>query len=226
MDKGVVYYTCNTHIQEIEDACRAQLLKCDMPILSVSLNKQIDFGDIRITMFGERGAKTMHKQILEGIKNAPWDIVFMCENDVLYHPTHFEFVPPRKTVFYYNTNVWKVRYSDGHAVWTDDLQQLSGLCAYRELLDKFYSRRVDQIEKEGFNRHFEPGHKLGKWQSDNWVSQYPNIDIRHNGTLTKSKWSPDEFRNKQYAKGWAEASSVAGWGVTEGRLEELLREIS
>jgi hypothetical protein len=166
----------------------------------------------------------MHKQILAGLERITDDYVFFAENDVLYHRSHFDFMPPRDDTFYYNSNVWKVRYSDGHAVWTDDLHQTSGLCAAHSILLDFYRKRVKQIEREGFNRHYEPGSKqiVGVQRVESWTSEFPNIDIRHDKTITRSKWSPDEFRNKRYAKGWREASSIDGWGQTEGKIKEFL----
>lgn len=219
-EMGIVYYTCNTHRAEIETACREQLKKAGLPITSVSLNKKIDFGDTRIVMEGERGAVMMHRQILAGLEACKAKTVFLCESDVLYHPSHFDFWPKREDVFYYNTNVWRMRYPDGLAVWTDDLQQVSGLCASRELLIDFYRKRLAQIEAEGFNRHYEPGIKQtvyprmrgGKYGVENRQSEYPNVCIRHDANLTASKWKPEEFRDKRYAKGWREAYQVDGWG--------------
>jgi hypothetical protein len=152
---------------------------------------------------------------LAGLEMFKTDVVFLCESDVLYHPSHFSFVPPASDRFYYNTNVWKVRLDDGHCVWTDDLQQLSGVCGYREFMLDYFKKRVEQIEREGFDGHFEPNPR------ENWRSQIPNLDIRHNGTLTKSKWSPQEFRNQKYAKGWKEADEVEGWGSTVNLMEAV-----
>ena len=227
--KAIVYYTCNTHKAEIDEACRAQLAKCGLPVVSVSLNKDIEFGDTRLRMDGERGPLMMHRQILAGLQACDAETVFLCESDVLYHPSHFDFSPRRRDVFYYNTNVWKVRYPDGHAVWTDDLQQVSGVCASRELLLDFYSKRLAQIERDGFNGHYEPGVKQtiyphvrgGKFGVENWLSAQPNVCIRHDANLTRSKWRAEEFRNAQYARGWKEADEVPGWGkpleVIDGR---------
>ena len=128
----------------------------------------------------------------------------------MYHPSHFEFVPPKDNVFYYNTNVWKVR-EDGFAVRVDDCRQVSGLCAYKELLIEHYTKRLEIIEKDGFTRKmwFEPGthgrkEKVDNYKSETWESKEPNLDIRHDNNLTKSRWSPDEYRNKKYTKGWKE----------------------
>jgi hypothetical protein len=166
----------------------------------------------------------MHRQILAGLERSDADFVFLCENDVLYHPSHFEFTPPTHDIFFYNVNVWKVFFDNGRANWTDDLQQLSGLCADRYLLLEFYQRRIAEIESKGFDRHYEPQPKTG-CKADNWKSEWPNIDIRHDKTWTKTKRFVTQFRNKRYAKGWKEASFVEGWGYTEGRFLEFLKEI-
>jgi hypothetical protein len=173
--------------------------------------KPTQFGDWQIALPLERSPLTMHKQIVAGLERMTADYVFLCESDVLYHPSHFKFVPPSRDTFYYNTNVWKARYPDGHAVWTDNLQQVSGICADRLLLLDFFRRRVKRIERDGFNGHYEPNDRYG-CKTANWQSEYPNLDIRHPKTLTKSKWSPDEFKNQQYAAGWKETDEVPGWG--------------
>lgn len=217
--KQIIYYTCNTHLPAIDDKCRAQLLKSKLPIVAISLNKALDFGNIQLTTEGTRSPLMMHKQILMGLEAASADIVFLCESDVLYSPTHFDAIPKGNT-FLYNTNVWKLRWTDGLAVWTDDMQQVSGLAAAREPLLDFYRQRVAQIEKEGFNRHYEPGVKqtVGLDHVASWQSDEPNVCIRHDSNITQSKWSPDEFRNKRYAKGWQETYSIPYWGPTKDLL--------
>lgn len=225
--KGVLYYTDN----EIEDSPVAQKVRDQLKsavgskrIVSVSL-KPLDFGD-NITLNETRGYLTMAKQILTGLKELDTDIVFFAEHDVLYHPSHFDFVPSDKNNFYYNTNVWRVRYDDGFAIRTDDCRQLSGLCAYRDLLIKHFEKRVELLSKRvndpDFKKYvrqmgFEPGthgripELAGK--SDRWESKHPNIDIReHGGNLTPSRWSPDQYRNAKYAKGWKETYVIPSWG--------------
>lgn len=222
MSKCALYYTCNTHQEEIELACRKQLhLACgENDLVSVS-REPIAFGRWNVVIHRPRSPMTMHYQILAGLELIDADYVFLCESDVLYHPSHFDITPERDDRFYFNTNVWRLRYEDGLAVWTDDLQQVSGVCASRELLLEFYQKRVAQIEQEGFNRHFEPGPKTGPYKTKNWMSETCNIDIRHNKTLTRSKWSPREFRNKKYAKGWQVTGMLAGWGLTQDILRSI-----
>lgn len=209
MSKSILYYTDGRLDPPLMQKCQEQLLKAGLPIVSVS-RKRIAFGDKRIVLLGLKPSpSTMYKQILLGLQECDYRFVFLCEHDVLYHPSHFDFIPPRDNTFFYNTNVYKV-WQDGHIVWTDDLQQVSGLCANRLLLLEFYHRRLQDIERNGFDLHFEPGPRFG-YEAENWQSAVPNIDIRHDKNLTKSHRQASEFRNPKYAKGFRVCESVPGW---------------
>lgn len=216
-DAAALYYTCLTHPETIERACRAQLLRGveahNLELVTVSRGAPIDFGH-NVVVAGERGPLTMHRQILAGLERVQAAVTFLCESDVLYHPSHFAHAPRFPDTFEYNTNVWRVRWPDGHAVWTDDLQQVSGICAPTALLLDFYRARVAQIERDGFNRHYEPGPKqtVGSRLTANWQSSCPNLCLRHGHNLTASKWSPSAYRNPQYAAGWRETDTIPGWG--------------
>lgn len=208
MNKTIVYYTCNYHVPEIDELARKYLSKINLPIVSVSLNKPIDFGDIRIVMEGERGPLMMYKQIVKGLEAVKTKYAFLAESDVLYHPSHFDFIPKRDDVFYFNVNVWKQRWPDRYFVRTDNSQQTSGMSSATSLALDFFARRVKDVEEKGFDRHFEP-----RGPRENYESEVPLICIRHNHNLTHSKWSPSDYRNKEFAKGWREASSVPGWAI-------------
>ena len=210
MSKSIVYYAHDFLPEHIEEKCRAQLKKAGLPIISVSLNKKIDFGDIRLNVTGKASAEMMHYQIVCGLNYRIADTIFLCEHDVLYHPSHFDFTPPREDTFYFNTNVYK-QWQDGLIVWTDDLQQNSGLCGNRALLLDFFTMRLLQIQREGNNRHYEPQPRYG-CRVENWQSVYPNVDIRHGKNLTRSHRAASEFRNPKYAKGFRVVNSVPGWG--------------
>lgn len=244
--KGILFYTDNGLNLKIAKKVQKQLLGVGLPITSVSLKPMPHFGNnIHVPL--KRGYLTMAKQILTGLKAMKEDIVFFCEHDVLYHPSHFEFIPPRDDIVYYNTNVWRVRLEDGHGVRTDDCRQLSGLCAYRDLLIAHYEKRVfrledywtfldesetqypsiDDITRE-FNRYvramgFEPGthnraERVDNLPSERWESKVCNIDIRHDTNSTPSRWDPSQFRNSKFTEGWQEAIDIPGWG----RLENVL----
>lgn len=230
--KQILYYTDNQLNLRIAHAVQRQLKKANIPIISSSL-KPMTFGDKNIPHHGaERGYLTMARQILHGLQACTADIIYFAEHDVMYHPSHFAFIPPEKEKYYYNTNVWRVRQSDGHALWCDDLRQLSGLVAYRDTLVTHFKKRVVALESASetmslvdgaFDRFvrecgFEPGtHKrmpeLYDFPAESFQSQYPNIDIRHDNNLTPSRWSKEQFRNEKYTKGWKEkhVSEIDGW---------------
>jgi hypothetical protein len=233
--KGILYYTCNTHDLTLELAARNNLLKAQNGYeLGCVSRERTDFGDWNIVVQLERSPATMHEQILQGLERMKAEYVFLCESDVFYHPSHFDFIPPRKDVFYYNTNVWRVRYEDGHAVRTDDCKQVSGICCDRQFLLEHYRKRVERIRREGFSRKngYEPGTRKLPWGYDDnpcdvWQSPFPNVDIRHGGTLTGSHWSIDSFRNKKYAAGWAETDDeIPGWGKLSGGITEWLKQLA
>lgn len=230
---GVVYYTDSQLREPIATACRNQLQQSlnGHPLVSVSL-ASLDFGN-NITLSIERGYLAMFQQILAGLSELQSDIVFLCEHDVLYHPSHFDFIPERTDTFYYNQNSWRINIDTGHALF-HYCNQVSGLCADRQLLIDHYRRRIERVEREGFSRRmgFEPGTRGTRhggvddhsWQK--WMSAFPNLDIRHGKNLTPSRWKKSEFRNQKYTAGWTEADEVPGWGqTTGGKLDELLNRL-
>lgn len=241
MRKGVVYYTDNRLDPDIQAACWNQLVsvanQSGIQVVNVSIQPMNTGNNVVLPL--ERGYLTMSKQILVGLEVLDADIVYFCEHDILYHPSHFNFVPRDRNRVYYNTNVWKVRYPDGHAIHYD-CQQLSGLCARRDILLDHYRKRVANTEaalvkyggdNEDFRRFiraqgFEPGthhrdQRVDDLTSESWQSEFPNIDIRHDKNLTPSRWSQDQFRNKKYCQGWIEADEIPGWGSAS----ELMRAI-
>jgi hypothetical protein len=229
--KGIVYYSDCRGDTDILEAVKRQLLRATNGhrIVSVTL-APVDLGT-NIVLPLERGYLTMFKQILAGLETLDTDIAFLCEHDVAYHPSHFDFVPPRDDVYYYDVNTWKVDAATGRALHYVT-RQTSGLCASRALLVQHYRARVERVEREGFTRAigFEPGtHRtprgIDDFPSDEWRSPVPNVDIRHGFNLTPSRWDRSLFRNPNACLGWTEADAVPGWpGVTLGRFPEWLAE--
>jgi len=229
--KGFVYYTDNQCEERILKVVRDNLsaVRNGNKIVSVS-HYPIEFGE-NIVMEMNRGHLTMFKQILAGLEAIDSDIVFMTEHDVVYHPSHFDFTPPKKDVFYYNENTWKVDAKSGQALFYYT-KQTSGLCAYRELLLEHYRKRVERVEKEGFTRSmgFEPGthsfpRGVDNYKAERYMSEHPNIDIRHSNNLTWSRFKKEQFRSERSIKGWVLADEVPFWGKTKDRFDDFLREI-
>ncbi len=221
--KGIIYFTDNQLNLKIAHKVQNQLRNIGLPITSASLKPMPHFGtNVHLPLV--RGYTTMFKQILAALEASKSEIVFFCEHDVLYHPSHFEFTPKERNVFYYNINVWKVRVNDGHALWVNNCVQVSGLCGYREELIKHYKERVSLAESGPWDRNwgYEPG-TPGKtvfktlYTQETWMSQYPNIDIRHDHNLTLNRWSKTLFRDKKNCEGWTEkkVSELPGWNLTK-----------
>jgi hypothetical protein len=225
LSKGILYYTDNRLDPKIMSAVQSQLLKANLPIVSVSL-KPIDFGE-NIVIDAERGPLTLFRQILAGLEAIKTDIVYHCEHDCLYHPSHFDFTPERDDLFYYNNNLWKVDIKTGRTLFHYS-NHTSQLCAKRSLLLEHYRKRVAVVEKNGFSRRigFEPGtnkrkERIDDYWHETWMSEVPNVDIRHSQNLTQSRWRKDQFRNQKYTKGWTESDSVPTWGTLADFLPNL-----
>lgn len=143
--KGIIYYTDNQLNLKIAHKVQKQLESIGLPIVSASL-KPMTFGkNVHLPL--KRGYLTMFKQMLAALEALDTDIVYFCEHDVLYHPSHFNFTPPKKDVWYYNVNIWKVDANTGHAMRVDECKQVSGICVYRQTAVEHYRKRVAMVEK-------------------------------------------------------------------------------
>ena len=96
-----------------------------------------------------------------------------------------------------------------------DANQVSGLVCYRELALQWYKEKLQQVQRGEFNRSYEPGGRKSD-QVIAWKSLYPNVDVRHEHTLTRSKWSPQDFRDKSTCVNWQEGriETIPGWHLT------------
>ena len=233
--KGVLYYTHNEGDPQILDAARATILRGMQEhgitrLVSVSL-APLDFGDNIVLPF-QKGQLTMFRQQLRGLEAlADVEVVFFVEHDVLYHPDHFAFDPPRSDVFYYDEHVWKIDAADVNKPLFYFAKQTAELCASRDLLLGHYQKRVAKVEKDGFSRHmgYEPGchmppRGVDSYPAMRWMSKNPQLDMRHSGNLTKSRWDQSGFRSPQSCLGWTVADEVPGWPRIFGRVSEFLRE--
>ncbi|MEK7120703.1 MAG: hypothetical protein AAB840_01285, partial [Patescibacteria group bacterium] len=225
LTKGIIYYTDSELAETIAKPVRDQLLKVSqekhIPIVSASL-KKMDFGS-KNTYFPslKKGYLTTLKQIIAALEHSIADIIFFSEHDILYHPSHFDFTPPDKDTFYYNQNVWFLRTSDGHALHYD-VNQLSGLCGYREALLTHFKERYEMVLTKGYSTKMgvvPMTHKRIRWKNmykyGTWKSEYPNIDIGRDGNLTGQRWKKSQFRNKKLLINWVESDDkIPGWGKT------------
>ncbi len=236
LTKGMVYYTDNLVDAKIGLACQRQIqriaLERDMQIVCVSLKTMpIQFAHKNFVLPLERGILTMTQQILKGLEESDADIIYFVEHDLVYHPSHFDFIPPLDNAYYYNENTWKVRSSDGQCVFFHT-KQTSGCVAYRRTLLTHYRERIRRIESEGFSRSmgFEPGcHHLpngvDNLPAKEFMSKYPNVDIRHANNLTWSRFKPEQYRSQKSIRGWTLANDVPYWGLMKGHFDEFLDRV-
>lgn len=229
MTKGLVYYTNNAPEEKILLACQAQLNRCmkihKFPVISVS-QKPVNFG-INFVMDLKSSVLSMFKQILKGLKECKTDIIFLIEHDVLYHPSHFDFTPQKEDHFYYNRNEWRVSSVTGKAVFYlhNDVSQL---CARRNLLLEHYTKVLEVAEKGEFQHSFgfSPPKGLPKELQTKhygtYMSEVANLDIRHPNAFTRQRMDKSQFRSERSIRGWTESDGVPGWGKTLGRFDEFL----
>jgi len=252
LTRGIIYYTDNELAKNIAKPCREAIIKAskdkNIPITTAALHRKLDFGVKNIYFPSlKRSYLSMFKQILGALENSSADIIFFCEADVLYHPTHFDFIPPEKDTFYFNQSVWFLRTTDGHALHYD-VNQLSGLCVYRDAALTHFRERYEMALAEHerlkaiypneeeflrmFNRFirnmgFEPfTHHRVQWKNQfkmgTWKSEQPNIDIKHGANATGQRWRKEEYRNQQLLINWTESEdTIPGWPPTRELIKML-----
>jgi hypothetical protein len=222
--KSILYYTDNQCRADIADACIKQIEASRNGHLVVSVSQRpVDFGTNIVMDIGS-SQLSMFRQILEGLRAIETDIIFFAEHDCLYPPGHFDFMPPEKDVYYFNTNVWSVRSDTGETLHYDGMKKTSGLVAYRGILLEHYAEKVALIEREGFSQKkhgYEPGKKNSKGRPNDYEwecfeSEHPYIDIKHDNNLTKRRWSIRQYRKREERlKSWVKSDRVPYWGKTK-----------
>lgn len=222
MKKAIVYYTDNSAPRNLLKTVRRILIKSagNIPIIWVSQKPIAEEPNIVLSGIG-RSHHSRCLQILTGTRRADADVIFFAENDVIYHPSHFEFEPPDKDIFFYNLNRWWLRTSDGQASYKEGRGSLSQLVAYKELIEDFFTRRVFfYAQGKRIKCGTEPGKhnckEMPPYKIGYFYSNFPSVDIRHEHNFTKS----DKFKT-----GYILRDEIPGWGKTKGRYKEFLRDI-
>lgn len=233
LTKGAIYYTDNNLFPFIMDVCQEQIKKAwTGKLVSVSL-KPINFGQNIVLPGLTRSYPTMVKQITAALSALDTDIVFFLEHDVLYHPSHFDFVPEKEDIYYYNGNNWRWPIKEEFAITYDDLKSLSQLCCYRKTALSHYRSRLKHIEENELEKvagheprwvralGYEPGTKprrKGGFTDETheiWKSILPNIDIRHRRTFSPPKYTLDKFVHKP--ANWQQVSidNIPYWNLRD-----------
>ena len=199
----IVYYTHNQLDPMLANAVRSRIKKnCGpIPIISVS-QEPIKFGTNINVGKKPLSYQSMYEQLLAGLIAAPPEsIIYCCEHDVFYHPSHFAFIPPRKTHAYFNTNRYHYSLGANSFLKARGKRAMSQCVAYREMLIEHCKERLALWEAGEETRM--------KIRFFNFESNRPNIDIRHGENLT-----PDGHYKRSYRKGKTEGQvfNLPGWG--------------
>jgi len=214
MTKGAIYYTDHRPKKFILDTCREQIKKaCPHKIVSVSLHHPIDLGENIVIKDRERSYPTMLFQIVLALEKLDTDYVFFLEHDVLYHPSHFDFTPPKDDIYYYNLNNYRWGIKEDFAITYSGLHSLSQMCANRKTALEHFKGRLKYVEDKGWDKQrsreprwgrqlgYEPGTKKkrrGGFSNEDfevWYSEHPNIDIRHRHCFSSPKYMLEDFKH-------------------------------
>jgi hypothetical protein len=200
-NRVILFYTDSRLDERLAGPVRDVLnvARGDIPIISIS-QKPLDFGEENICI-GEHEPSypQMYRQILVGLRAVPrGTMVNMCEHDVFYHPSHFEYVPADRRRAHFNRN----RYYY-HRDCDTFLLSRGKNCFSQGVGDR--KPWIDHVKK-----------RLTNWKPmqiarRNFHSEFPNVDVRHTQNFTnhgplKNPW----IRGRK--KG---VESIPGWGTVQ-----------
>jgi len=216
MKRGIVYITNNVCADEILTSVQKRLsrIASNMDIVSVS-HKPINFGRNTVVDLPSC-AESIIRQIYIGAEKSNADLLFIAEHDVLYHSSHFDFVPNLKHHFCYNVNVWQVEYPSGKAMFKVS-RRTSQLVVYRDALLEFLDEWIRIIDRDGYDDTMGVApktHRIRDLSSAGlrrFASFAPNIDIRHN----------DNFSHFIYTNE-INSDGVPMWGKTVNNFKRYL----
>jgi hypothetical protein len=227
-DITIIFYTANVISEGFAAAIREQLViaACGIPIISVSQKPMPNFGqNICVGDIG-RSHVNIYKQALIGAQAATTtSYVAMCEDDVLYHPSHF--TCHRPVTFAYNMNKWTVHTWDKHPRFSQKHRAVFSQCiAPREMLIQNLTERFSKnLSEHDLKIHFaEPGRFHDSYlgitsTKEEFFSSHPNIVFFHVDAMAMT-----EGPGKKHAHVGEIAESVEPWGAARDVLLKYVGE--
>ena len=211
--RHIVYYTDSKIDLQLANAVRKRIKKTCGPIPIVSVSQEpLNFG--KNICIGEqpRKYKSIHEAILAGVEATPeGSIIYLCEHDVFYHPSHFAKLPDDENTMYFDTN--RYYYSKGNSsfVKARGKRALSQCVGHRDTIIRHIKERLDHGLDEAGEEIVERWSDLEKRSSvkyANYTSDRPSVDILHDGNFTP---------RGDYKKGYLEGNrkgivNLPGWG--------------
>jgi hypothetical protein len=204
----ILYYTDNSLESGFEKLVQKYLIASagESPIVSVS-QKQIKFGlNVCVGNIG-RNACSLFLQLLIAAQTATTKYVATAEHDCLYTREHFEQIPPRDDIFYYNVNNWSLDLETGTFCFLNRFQ-LSNLICNRELLINALAYKLKRLIDDP--KHwfwFEMGVGEDGLRRGEFTLPMPNLDIYHGNNYTKPR---NGTRKRKYLEPWGNLNDIIG----------------
>lgn len=192
--KSIIYFGANEIENEIISRVQSKLsrisLSLKIPIINICYSPT-SYGEKAIADFGLKPSYYLFiRKIITALYASDSEIIYFCQNNVLYNESHFDFLPKKRLAFYYNVNTTDAQ---GKLIGT---KSLSGLVSYRTTLIKHFEKRIEKIEgirskalsigqkieNEGVSKHmiYDPGlvskkKSLDTYKVKTFKSIKPNI---------------------------------------------------
>lgn len=199
MDLTIIYLTHNELDPKIADLCIKYLIKAanGKPIISVS-QVPMDLGkNVCVGKLGKSGLN-IDIQMKAGLEAAETKFIAVAEHDCIYHPEHFDFVPPDDEHFYYNMNCWLLQYYNfTHPEWNGvfsyfpDRAIQSQLICGREAMLTATNKKIAILSDPGVREQWPVHTRIGE----------PGTDAMNNDWLKRTKRI---FRNVKLYSKWRE----------------------
>jgi hypothetical protein len=183
-DHTILYYTANLIPESFAVKIRKNIVElCNgIPVISIS-HRPIGFGENICVEGFPVSAYSVYKQILIGARKATTKYVICCEDDALYVPEHFTYIPP-DDIFMYNINRWHIVpnfYFYRH-------RRLMSMCvANRELmidtLEKRFEKYSEQVPHFGEPGRHEARMGLPIVKIDEFSTEIPTITFCHKSNM-------------------------------------------
>lgn len=215
----VVYTTDSVVNPVLANGVRKRLKKVVGPIPIISVSQEpCDFGKNIVIGTQPRCYRSIYDSLMRGLQEVPDEaIVYVCEHDVFYHPSHFAFLPPEKNTMYFNINRYYYHLNCDNFAHARGRRAMSQCVGYKEAIVKHCQERIDSIKND------DNGIELSILKWDDWEEQTnvkcvnfesnrPNVDILHDSNFTpRGDWKRKYLRGEitpQHKAVW----DLPGWG--------------
>lgn len=208
MKNVLLYYSADRKPEQLATYVRTQILqqakRLGWPIIGCTVKPATVFDDW-VQQTPHPAPTGIIAAVLQGLTKAPDDaIVWLCEDDVLYHPSHFDLGPvcPACTINYDLSMVFLApggffdRCNRGSIA-------LSQSWARVPVMRRAMERKLGEIAAGTFNC-YEPAGSLGYATSDTRAA-FASVDIRHGHNTT---WSAGAETYFEHEPGWPPAHDL------------------